>query len=52
VVGNPDILIPVTGADFGSTFPLNSIFFSLSIGFIGLGLVLNGAARERKDWDI
>jgi hypothetical protein len=52
VVGEPDILIPVTGADFGTTLPLNSIFFSLSIGFIGLGLVLNGSARERKEEEI
>jgi hypothetical protein len=47
----PPPLIPVTGANLsgGST---QTIFFNLGIAFLGLGLVLNGLARERKEVDL
>jgi hypothetical protein len=47
---NTPVLIPVTGANLsgGGT---QTIFFNLGIAFLGLGLVLNGLARERKELD-
>jgi hypothetical protein len=42
----------VTGADLGGGWKLQTVFFNLGIGFLGLGLVLNGLARERKELDI
>jgi hypothetical protein len=48
----PPVLIPVTGANLGAGGSARTIFFNLGIGFLGLGLVLNGLARERKEVDL
>jgi hypothetical protein len=45
-------LIPVTGANLGGGWSTQTIFFNLGIGFLGLGLVLNGLARSRKEQDL
>jgi len=50
--GQVQVLIPVTGADLSSSSRTRGLFFSLGVGFLGLGLVLNGLARERRDRDI
>jgi hypothetical protein len=47
-----EVLIPVTGADLNAGSDLRALFFNLGIGFLGLGLVLNGVARQRKSWDL
>jgi hypothetical protein len=44
-------LIPVTGANLSAGGSTQTIFFNLGIAFLGLGLVLNGLARERKELD-
>jgi hypothetical protein len=51
-VVTPEILIPVTGVDMGSSGSQQMILVNLGLAFLGLGLVLNGLARTRKDWDI
>jgi hypothetical protein len=48
----PEILIPVTGIDLAGGNSARSLLFSLGIGFLGLGLVLNGLSRNRKDLEI
>lgn len=49
VSGTPPVLIPVTGIDLNAgNLPLSHAFFNLSLGFLGLGLVLNALSRERK----
>jgi hypothetical protein len=50
--GQAQVLIPVTGANLNTGGSLRLVFFNLGIGFLGLGLVLNGLARERKNWDL
>jgi hypothetical protein len=45
-------LIPVTGVKLGGSWHTSTILFQLGIGFVGLGLVLNGLARERKEFDV
>jgi hypothetical protein len=45
-------LIPVTGAALGGGWSAQTIFFNLGIGFLGLGLVLNGLARSRRELDL
>jgi hypothetical protein len=52
VITTPDILIPVTGVDLGGSNSLQRMLFSLGLSFLGLGLVLNGLARNRKDLGI
>jgi hypothetical protein len=47
----PPPLIPVTGANLSGGSSTQTIFFNLGIAFLGLGLVLNGLARERKELD-
>jgi hypothetical protein len=47
-----EVLIPVTGADLTAGSGVPAMFFNLGIGFLGLGLVLNGVARQRKSWDL
>jgi hypothetical protein len=51
-VVTPQILIPVTGVDLGSSGSQQMTLVNLGLAFLGLGLVLNGFARTRKDWDI
>jgi hypothetical protein len=48
----PQPLIPVTGANLGGGWKNSTIFFNLGIAFLGLGLVLNGLARERRQREI
>ncbi len=49
VTGTPPVLIPVTGIDLGaSNIPLSHIFFNLSLGFLGLGLVLSAFGRKQN----
>jgi hypothetical protein len=48
----PDILIPVTGVDLAGSNSLPRMLFSLGLGFLGLGFVMNGMSRRRKDLDI
>jgi hypothetical protein len=48
----PRPLIPVTGANLSGGGSTQTIFFNLGIAFLGLGLVLNGLARERKEVDL
>jgi hypothetical protein len=50
--GEAQVLIPVTGANLNTGGGLRHIFFNLGIGFLGLGLVLNGLSRERKSSDL
>ena len=50
--GQAEVLIPVTGAALNTGGSLRLVFFNVGIGFLGLGLVLNGLARERKNLDI
>lgn len=50
-VVTPEILIPVTGVDLSSGGNLKMTLVNLGLAFVGLGLVLNGFARSRKDWD-
>ena len=45
-------LIPVAGAALGGSWRSSTILFNLGIGFLGLGLVVNGVARSRKDMDL
>jgi hypothetical protein len=45
---NP-VLIPVTGADLGGGWSVHTLFLNLGISFLGLGLILNGLARSRRD---
>lgn len=47
-----EVLIPVTGADLNGGSGMRVMFLNLGIGFLGLGLVLNGGARQRKSWDL
>jgi hypothetical protein len=42
----------VTGANLRGGAGLQTVFFNLGIAFLGLGLVLNGLARERKELDL
>jgi hypothetical protein len=51
-VVTPQILIPVTGVDLGSGGNQQMTLLNLGLAFLGLGLVLNGFARARKEWDI
>jgi len=51
-VVTPQILIPVTGVALGSSGGQQMTLVNLGLAFLGLGLVLNGFARTRKDWDI
>jgi hypothetical protein len=44
-------LIPVTGVSLSGVARVQNGLFSLGVGFLGLGLVLNGMAREFKRWD-
>jgi hypothetical protein len=48
----PEILIPVTGVDLAGAGSTSRILFSLGIGLLGLGLVLNGLSRNRKKMEI
>ncbi len=48
----PEILIPVTGVDLAGASSISRMLFSLGIGLLGLGLVLNGMSRNRKDLEI
>jgi outer membrane biosynthesis protein TonB len=48
----PEVLIPVTGANLVAGSSPSVMFLNLGLGFIGLGLVLNGLARQRKTWDL
>jgi hypothetical protein len=50
--GQTQVLIPVTGANLSTGGSLRLVFFNLGIGFLGLGLVLNGLSRERKNPDL
>ena len=50
--GQTQVLIPVTGANLNTGGSLRFVFFNLGIGFLGLGLVLNGLSRERKNPDL
>jgi hypothetical protein len=50
--GETQVLIPVTGANLNTGGGLRHVFFNLGIGFLGLGLVLNGLSRERKNSDL
>jgi hypothetical protein len=52
VSSTPDILIPVTGVDLGGGNSLQRMFFSMGLGFLGLGFVMNGLSRRRKDLGI
>ena len=47
----PSPLIPVTGVHLGAGGAQTS-FFNLGIAFLGLGMVLNGLARARKELDL
>jgi hypothetical protein len=47
----PDILIPVTGVDLGGGNSPQRMLFSLGLGFLGLGFVMNGIYRKRNDLD-
>lgn len=51
VTTTPDILIPVTGVDLGGGNSLQRMLFSLGLGFLGLGFVMNGLSRRRKELD-
>jgi hypothetical protein len=45
----PTVLIPVTGAEFGSNSPLEkvqSVMFNLGLGFLGIGLVLQSLRKR------
>ncbi len=51
VVSTPDVLIPVTGADFtiATSYPFaaaQKVTFNLGIGFIGFGMVLQGIRKR------
>jgi hypothetical protein len=46
------VLIPVTGLAPGAVAGFQTGLFNLGIAFLGLGLVLNGLAREFKKLDI
>lgn len=49
VVDDPGVLIPVTGGDMTPLSPLEAaqkVVFNLGLGFIGLGLVLQGLRRR------
>ncbi len=49
VVDPPAVLIPVTGGDFTPLSPLETaqkLVFNLGLGFVGLGLVLQGLRRR------
>jgi hypothetical protein len=48
----PEILIPVTGVDLAGAGSASRMLFNLGIGLLGLGLVLNGLSRNRKDLEI
>jgi hypothetical protein len=48
----PEILIPVTGVDLAGAGSASRMLFNLGIGLLGLGLVLNGLSRNRKDMEI
>ena len=51
-VVTPEILIPVTGVDQTDGGSLKMLLANIGLLFLGFGLVLNGLARARKDWDI
>jgi hypothetical protein len=51
-VTTPDILIPVTGVDLAGGNSLPRMLFSLGLGLLGLGFVMNGMARRRTDLDL
>ena len=48
----PEILIPVTGVDLAGGNGLPHMLFNLGLGFLGLGLVMNGLARQRRELDL
>jgi hypothetical protein len=48
----PDIIIPVTGVDLTGEGRASRTLFNLGLVFLGLGLVMNGLARHRKELDI
>jgi hypothetical protein len=48
----PEILIPVTGVDLVGGNSLPHMLFNLGLGFLGLGFVMNGLARRRRELDL
>jgi hypothetical protein len=48
----PEILIPVTGIDLAGGNNTSRMLFNLGLGFLGMGLVLNGLSRNRKELEI
>jgi hypothetical protein len=48
----PEILIPVTGVDLAGGSNTQRMLFNMGLGLLGLGFVLNGLSRNRKDLDI
>ena len=52
VTTTPNILIPVTGVDLAGGSSTSRMLFSLGLSLLGLGLVLNGLSRNRKDLEI
>lgn len=48
----PEILIPVTGVALAGGGSASRMLFNFGIGLLGLGLVLNGLSRNRKDMEI
>ncbi len=49
VVDQPAVLIPVTGGDMSPLSPMEAaqkVAFNLGLGFLGLGLVLQGLRRR------
>jgi hypothetical protein len=47
-----EILIPVTGVDLAGSNSLPRMLFNLGLGFLGLGFVMNGMDRRRKDMEL
>jgi hypothetical protein len=47
-----EILIPVTGVDLAGGSSPSRMIFNLGLGLLGLGLVLNGLSRNRKELEI
>jgi hypothetical protein len=45
----PDIIIPVTGLDLAGGGSASRTLFNLGLAFLGLGFVINGLARHRKE---
>ena len=51
-ITTPEILIPVTGIDLVGGNTTSRMLFNLGLGLIGLGFVLNGLSRNRKELDL